>query len=135
MEFLSTVNSLGIVPLLILILVIFILLFKDIRKDNERMARELQDHEAKISASIKEYKATTEKQIAAQNAALEKMESRIRAVEMDYAEKTYVQEVNSSWRTEMRRIEDKIDKMLMGREKCYSISRFLGETSLLLYMK
>lgn len=117
MEFLSTVNSLGIVPLLILILVIFILLFKDIRKDNERMARELQDHEAKISASIKEYKTTTEKQIAAQNAALEKMESRIRAVEMDYAEKTYVQEVNSSWRTEMRRIEDKIDKMLMGREK------------------
>ncbi len=117
MEFLSTVNSLGIIPLLILMLVIFILLFKDIRKDNERMAQELKDHEEKISSSIKEYKATTEKQIAAQNAALEKMENRIRAVEMDYAEKTYVQEVNSSWRTEMRRIEDKIDKVLMGRDK------------------
>ena len=38
MEFLSTINSLGIIPLLILMLVIFILLFKDIRKDNERMA-------------------------------------------------------------------------------------------------
>lgn len=117
MEFLSTINSLGIIPLLVLMLVIFILLFKDIRKDNERMAQELKDHEEKISSSIKEYKTATEKQIAAQNAALEKMECRIRAVEMDYAEKTYVQEVNSSWRTEMRRIEDKIDKVLMGREK------------------
>ena len=58
MEFLSTVNSLGIIPLLVLMLVIFILLFKDIKKDNERMAQELKDHEEKISSSIKEYKAT-----------------------------------------------------------------------------
>ena len=115
MEFMSIINSIGTVPLLILILVIFILLIKDIRKDNDAMARELKEHEAKLNSAIKEYKETTEKQISQQNLIIEKLDNRLRVVETDYAEKTYVQEVNSSWRSEIRHINDKLDKVLMSK--------------------
>lgn len=86
MEFISVVNSLGSLPLFVLIVVIFILLLKEVKKDNE------------ITRT-----------------ALQKMEERIRIIEQDYAEKSYVQEINSNWRTEIRRIDEKLDKILMGK--------------------
>lgn len=111
MEFLSSVNSLGTVPLLILIVVIFILLFREVKKDNERTSARLEAHEAKMDKQMKEHRESVDKQISMQNRTVEKMEERLRAVEQDYATKTYVQEVVSGWREEIRRLNDKLDRM------------------------
>ena len=107
MEFLSSINSLGTVPLLILILVIFILLFKEVKKENQALSRSFDKHKEYVDAAIKEYKETTDKQI-------EKMEERLRSVETEYAEKTYIQEQMSGWRTEIRRIDEKLDRVLIS---------------------
>lgn len=113
MEFFSAINSIGTIPALILILVIFILLYKEVKKDNIGIAKELKSHEDAISQKLKEYQETVDKQISMQNSLLEKLEDRLRAVETDYAEKTYVQECNSGWRTELRRVDEKLDRILL----------------------
>lgn len=128
MEFTSVVNNLGSLPLLILIIVIFILLLKEVKKDNERTRSALQQYKAHSDEALKEYKASIDKQIkehststekllSNQNAALQKMEERIRIIEQDYADKAYVQEINSNWRTEIRRLDEKLDRILMGNTK------------------
>lgn len=128
MEFTSVVNSLGSLPLLILIIVIFILLLKEVKKDNERTRTALQQYKQHSDESLKEYKASIDKQIkehststekllSNQNAALQKMEERIRIIEQDYADRAYVQEINSNWRTEIRRLDEKLDRILMGNTK------------------
>lgn len=128
MEFTSVVNSLGSLPLLILIVVIFILLLKEVKKDNERTRTALQqykqhsdeslkEYKASIDKQIKEHSASTEKLLSNQNAALQKMEERIRIIEQDYADRAYVQEINSNWRTEIRRLDEKLDRILMGNTK------------------
>ncbi len=114
MEFLSSINSFGTVPLLILIVVIFILLFKEVKKENQALSRSFDKHKEYVDAAIKEYKETTDRQIEVQNKQLEKMEERLRSVETDYAEKTYIQEQMSGWRTEIRRIDEKLDRVLLS---------------------
>lgn len=135
MEFLSTVNSLGTVPLLVLITAIFILLVREVKKDGDHLRSSLEAHRKEVDRALAEYKAGVERQVEAQNKAiaeykvsvdrhievqnkqLEKLEERLRLVETEYAEKTYVQEINSGWRTEIRRIDDKLDRVLMGDKK------------------
>ena len=132
MDFLSSVNSLGTVPMLVLITVIFILLVREVKKENENLARSFDRHRQDVdkaldeyraaaervanvqNEAIAEYKVSTNKQIASQNTAIRKMEERLVAVEKDYAERTYVQEIVSGWRNEIRRIDDKLTKVLMN---------------------
>lgn len=132
MDFLSTVNSLGTVPLLVLITAIFILLVREVKKDGDHLRSALESHRKEVDRALAEYKAGVERQVEAQNKAiaeykvsvdrhieiqnkqLEKIEARLRMVETDYAEKTYVQDAMSGWRQEIRRIDDKLDKVLMG---------------------
>ena len=54
MEFTSVVNNLGSLPLLILIIVIFILLLKEVKKDNERTRSALQQYKAHSDEALKE---------------------------------------------------------------------------------
>lgn len=115
MDFLGTVNTLGAIPLLTLIVVIFILLFREVKKDNKRISEALESHSAKIDKQIREYKAITDRQIEAQNIEIGKMEERLRIVESDYAKKTDVQEAISGWRMEIRHINDKLDRILMSK--------------------
>ena len=42
------------------------------------------------------------------------LEKRIRVIETEYAPRTYVQEVVSGWRNEIRNLNDKLDKVLKG---------------------
>lgn len=132
MDFLSSVNSLGTVPMLVLITVIFILLVREVKKENENLSRSFDRHRQDVdkaldeyraaaervanvqNEAIAEYKVSTNKQIASQNTAIRKMEERLVAVEKDYAERTYVQEIVSGWRNEIRRIDDKLTKVLMN---------------------
>lgn len=135
MDFLGTINALGTVPLLVLITVIFILLVREVKKDGDHLRSALEAHRKEVDRALAEYKAGVERQVEAQNKAiaeykvsvdrhievqnkqLEKLEERLRLVETEYAEKTYVQEINSGWRTEIRRIDDKLDRVLMGDKK------------------
>lgn len=117
MEFLSSVNSLGTIPLLILIIVIFILLFREIKGENRRLSKAFDDHKAALDKVFGDYKEDVDRQIKSQNLIIEKMEARLRTVETDYAEKTYVQEAMSGWRTEIRRIDDKLDRVLINDAK------------------
>ena len=132
MDFLSSVNSLGTVPMLVLITVIFILLVREVKKVNENLSRSFDWHRQDVDKALEEYRAaaervanvqnqaiaeykvSTNKQIASQNTAIRKMEERLVAVEKDYAERTYVQEIVSGWRNEIRRIDDKLTKVLMN---------------------
>lgn len=132
MDFLSSVNSLGTVPMLVLITVIFILLVREVKKENENLSRSFDRHRQDVDKALEEYRAaaervanvqnqaiaeykvSTNKQIASQNTAIRKMEERLVAVEKDYAERTYVQEIVSGWRNEIRRIDDKLTKVLMN---------------------
>lgn len=132
MDFLSSINSLGTVPLLVLITVIFILLVREVKRENENLSHSFDRHRQDVDKALAEYKAGTERiadvqnkaiaeyklstdrQIASQNTALRKMEERLTAIEKDYAEKTYVQEAMSGWRTEIRRIDDKLDRVLLS---------------------
>lgn len=132
MDFLSSVNSLGTVPMLVLITVIFILLVREVKKENEDLSRSFDRHRQDVDKALEEYRAgcervanvqnqaiaeykvSTNKQIASQDAAIRKMEERLVRVEKDYAERTYVQEIVSGWRSEIRRIDDKLTKVLMN---------------------
>lgn len=132
MDFLSSVNSLGTVPMLVLITVIFILLVREVKKENENLSRSFDRHRQDVDKALEEYRAaaervanvqneaiaeykvSTNKQIASQNTAIRKMEERLVTVEKDYAERTYVQEIVSGWRNEIRRIDDKLTKVLMN---------------------
>ncbi len=132
MDFLSSVNSLGTVPMLVLITVIFILLVREVKRENENLSRSFDRHRQDVDKALEEYRAaaervanvqnqaiaeykvSTNKQIASQDAAIRKMEERLVAVEKDYAERTYVQEIVSGWRNEIRRIDDKLTKVLMN---------------------
>ena len=132
MDFLSSVNSLGTVPMLVLITVIFILLVREVKKENENLSRSFDRHRQDVDKALEEYRAaaervanvqneaiaeykvSTNKQIASQNTAIRKMEERLVAVEKDYAERTYVQEIVSGWRNGIRRIDDKLTKVLMN---------------------
>ena len=116
MDFLSSVNSLGTVPMLVLITVIFILLVREVKKENENLSRSFDRHRQDVDKALEEYRAaaervanvqneaiaeykvSTNKQIASQNTAIRKMEERLVAVEKDYAERTYVQEIVSKER-------------------------------------
>lgn len=133
MDFLSSVNSLGTVPMLVLITVIFILLVREVKRENEDLSRSFDRHRQDVdkaleeyrvgcervadaqNKAIAEYKLSTDRQIASQNSAIRKMEERLAAVEKNYAERTYVQEVVSGWRSEIRRLDDKLTEVLMKR--------------------
>lgn len=133
MDFLSSVNSLGTVPMLVLITVIFILLVREVKKENEDLSRSFDRHRQDVDKALEEYRAgcervadaqnkaiaeyklSTDRQIASQNSAIRKMEERLAAVEKNYAERTYVQEVVSGWRSEIRRLDDKLTEVLMKR--------------------
>lgn len=117
MEFMSIINSFGSIPLLVLLIVIFILLLREVKKDNRDTRNSLDGFRNAIEKQIKEHKLSTEKLIDNQNTAIEKMEERLRVIEQDYADKAYVQEINSNWRTEIRRIDEKLDKILMGNSR------------------
>ena len=133
MDFLSSVNSLGTVPMLVLITVIFILLVREVKRENEDLSRSFDRHRQDVDKALEEYRAgcervadaqnkaiaeyklSTDRQIASQNSAIRKMEERLAAVEKNYAERTYVQEVVSGWRSEIRRLDDKLTEVLMKR--------------------
>lgn len=126
MEFLSVINSIGTIPLLVLIVVIFILLFREVKKDNQdtknslsihkrEMAENLAEYKRETAESLAEYKTLVDKQLAAEEKVLKELDLRLRTVETDYAKKTDVQEALSGWRMEIRHLSDKIDKVLLRK--------------------
>lgn len=125
MEFLSVINSLGTVPFLALLVIIFIMLFREVKADNARTQKHMKEYEEKfdrrftkheeaIAEDIAEHKAATEKMVDSLREVDKELEKRIRVIETEYAPRTYVQEVVSGWRNEIRNLNDKLDKVLKG---------------------
>lgn len=117
MEFLSIINGLGTIPLLILLIVVFIILIKDIKKENESIKRQMDSVKKSLSESLDKHETAINTALENQNERLEKLDERIRHVETDYADRIYTQEIASGWRTEIRRLDEKLDKVLLERRK------------------
>jgi septal ring factor EnvC (AmiA/AmiB activator) len=124
MEFLSAVNNVATVPSLILIVAIFVLLFREVKKSNDRLEADFRAHEKSVSSAISAIKAEIKEQLKAerdqqaardkkQDDLLERLNARINEMERDYADKAYVQEAVGGWRTDMRDLGNRMDNIYM----------------------
>lgn len=126
MEFLSTVAAIGTVPLLILLVVIFILILKNQKTENENIKKTLEEYRKGYSDGLNQIKTDMDNFRNDFNKSLESVDSKICQIMKDYAEKTYVQEAVGGWRSEIRdvrqdiaRYNERVDKVLLeaGRQK------------------
>ncbi len=128
MEFLSIFNSIGTPALILLVLVILFFMIKESREENRRMAERFNESQKLVNAKIKEFRDEIRAEIAEskkqqeerekkQDKVNEQLTGRIREIEMDYAKKIEVQEALGGWRTELSKIGDRIDLLLLGGTK------------------
>lgn len=114
MEFISIVNTiLGTVPLLILITVIFILLFKENKKEIDRLGISVKGIREDVRQQLEQAEEQSKARDAKQDQIAEKLEARISEIEKNYADKAYVQESVGGWRTEIRELSNRMDKLMM----------------------
>ncbi len=128
MEFLSIFNSIGTPALILLVLVILFFMIKEIKADNARMAarfeqsqgevnKKIQQFRDEIKAEMAEQRKQQEKKDARQDEVAEQLANRLMSVERDYAKKIDVQEAVGGWRTEINKLGDRIDILLLGGGK------------------
>jgi len=128
MEFLSIFNSIGTPALILLVLVILFFMIKEIKADNARMAarfeqsqgevnKKIQQFRDEIKAEMTEMRKQQEKKDARQDEVAEQLANRLMSVERDYAKKIDVQEAVGGWRTEINKLGDRIDILLLGGGK------------------
>ena len=86
----------------------------DLQENLEKFDKRFTKHEEAIAQDIAEHKAATEKMVDSLREVDKELEKRIRVIETEYAPRTYVQEVVSGWRNEIRNLNDKLDKVLKG---------------------
>lgn len=94
-EFLGMVASYGSFPLLVLLLVIIIIALKDHMKKHDEVDATLRTIQENIDNRFDAMSEQNDKTMG-------KLETRILYIEQNYAEKAYVQESVSGWRTEIR---------------------------------
>lgn len=94
-EFLGLVANYGSFPLLVLLFVIIIIALKDHKKKHAQVDEALRDIRQNIDDRFKEVSQQNDRTLG-------KLETRILYIEQNYAEKAYVQESVSGWRTEIR---------------------------------
>lgn len=102
MEMLSIVSSLGSIPLLILLLALLIIQVKEHKKQHLETSQKMEDIQKSFSTSL-------QKIVSEFNSSMVKLEARIVYIEQNYAEKSYVQEAVSGWRTEIQELGRRID--------------------------
>lgn len=124
MEFLSAINSVATIPTLILIVAVFILLFREVKKSNDRLEADFKAHEKSVFSSISSFKTEIKEQLQAerdrqaerdarQDELLSRLDARLNEMERDYADKAYVQEAVGGWRTDMRDLGSRMDNIYM----------------------
>ncbi|WP_148229000.1 hypothetical protein [Parasphaerochaeta coccoides] len=116
----SLVNQLGTVPILILLVVIFILLFKENKKANESLSRTISSLKDDVRKQLEAADARNEERNKKQDEVIETLNKRVSYVEQNYADKAYVQESFGGWRTEIRELGKRMDRFIFDltrREK------------------
>jgi len=128
MEFLSIFNSIGTPALILLVLVILFFMIKEIKADNARMTARFEQSQKQVNDRIQQFRdeikiemaeqrKQQEKKDAKQDEVAEQLANRLICVERDYAKKIDVQEAVGGWRTEINKLGDRIDILLLGGGK------------------
>lgn len=117
MEFLGIIGRFGIAPLVTLLLIILIMIFKEIKKETGNIKGSILSLRASFEKEIEALEKRQNESEVKQDKIIDSLERRIREIEASKTDIAYVQEAVSGWRSEIGKISDRIDRLIMEMKK------------------